>query len=81
MMDSSRQEYPAMLASLQPSQAVAVLSDRIRQVDKVNKDIANWLSVCSLYLNSIAWSDAYATPRREGVSRNNMSKDFENWPA
>ncbi|KAL4879365.1 Muniscin C-terminal mu homology domain-containing protein [Aspergillus karnatakaensis] len=42
-MDLSRQEYPALLASLQPNQAATVLSDRIRVINKVNADIADWL--------------------------------------
>ncbi|KAL4900977.1 hypothetical protein BDW74DRAFT_89410 [Aspergillus multicolor] len=42
-MDLSRQEYPALLASLQPNQAASVLSDRIRVINKVNSDIADWL--------------------------------------
>ncbi|KAL4779472.1 Muniscin C-terminal mu homology domain-containing protein [Aspergillus varians] len=42
-MDLSRQEYPALLASLQPSQAASVLADRIRVINKVNADIADWL--------------------------------------
>ncbi|KAE8153879.1 Muniscin C-terminal mu homology domain-containing protein [Aspergillus avenaceus] len=42
-MDLSRQEYPALLASLQPGQATSVLNDRIRLINKVNADIADWL--------------------------------------
>ncbi|PWY77547.1 hypothetical protein BO70DRAFT_294795 [Aspergillus heteromorphus CBS 117.55] len=42
-MDLSRQEYPALLASLQPGQATNVLNDRIRLINKVNSDIADWL--------------------------------------
>ncbi|KAL4934158.1 uncharacterized protein BDV17DRAFT_248503 [Aspergillus undulatus] len=42
-MELSRQEYPALLASLQPNQAASVLSDRIRVINKVNADIADWL--------------------------------------
>ncbi|KAG2415172.1 hypothetical protein HFD88_006363 [Aspergillus terreus] len=42
-MDLSRQEYPALLASLQPSQATNVLNDRIRLINKVHADIADWL--------------------------------------
>ncbi|PYH99691.1 hypothetical protein BO71DRAFT_415409 [Aspergillus ellipticus CBS 707.79] len=42
-MDLSRQEYPALLASLQPGQATSVLNDRIRLINKVNTDIADWL--------------------------------------
>ncbi|KAL9019369.1 MAG: hypothetical protein Q9185_003355 [Variospora sp. 1 TL-2023] len=43
-MDLSRQEYPALLQSLQPHQAVAVLDERVRLIGKVNLDIAEWLS-------------------------------------
>ncbi|PLB43474.1 hypothetical protein P170DRAFT_369680 [Aspergillus steynii IBT 23096] len=42
-MDLSRQEYPALLASLQPGQATSVLNDRIRVINRVNTDIADWL--------------------------------------
>ncbi|KAK0620192.1 Muniscin C-terminal mu homology domain-containing protein [Immersiella caudata] len=43
MDDLSRAEYPAMLANLQPSQAVQVLSDRVKRISKVNLEIADWL--------------------------------------
>ncbi|KAL9599215.1 MAG: hypothetical protein Q9219_003996 [cf. Caloplaca sp. 3 TL-2023] len=43
-MELSRQEYPALLQTLQPSQAVAVLDDRVKLIGKVNLDIAEWLS-------------------------------------
>ncbi|KKK13467.1 hypothetical protein ARAM_002306 [Aspergillus rambellii] len=42
-MDLSRQEYPALLASLQPGQATTVLADRVRLINKINTDIADWL--------------------------------------
>ncbi|KAJ9356100.1 Fes/CIP4 homology domain protein [Paecilomyces variotii] len=42
-MDLSRQEYPALLACLQPSEATAVLNDRIRLINKINTDISDWL--------------------------------------
>ncbi|RLL93628.1 hypothetical protein CFD26_102134 [Aspergillus turcosus] len=42
-MELSRQEYPALLASLQPNQAINVLNDRIRIINKINADIADWL--------------------------------------
>ncbi|SLM37512.1 Muniscin C-terminal [Lasallia pustulata] len=42
-MDMQRQEYPALLSSLQPSQAVAVVNDRVRLIGKINADIADWL--------------------------------------
>ncbi|KAK4237330.1 Muniscin C-terminal mu homology domain-containing protein [Achaetomium macrosporum] len=43
MDDLSRSEYPAMLANLQPSQAVQVLSDRVKRITKANQEIADWL--------------------------------------
>ncbi|KAK2768203.1 hypothetical protein FQN54_000055 [Arachnomyces sp. PD_36] len=42
-MESSLQEYPALLASLQPNHAATVLNDRINVINKVNSDIAEWL--------------------------------------
>ncbi|KAL3468016.1 Muniscin C-terminal mu homology domain-containing protein [Aspergillus heterothallicus] len=42
-MDLSRQEYPALLATLQPGQAATVLADRVRVINKINADIADWL--------------------------------------
>ncbi|KAF2101976.1 hypothetical protein NA57DRAFT_34067 [Rhizodiscina lignyota] len=42
-MDLSRSEYPAMLASLQPVQAVEVLNDRIKHVSRLNSEVADWL--------------------------------------
>ncbi|KAJ5793729.1 Fps/Fes/Fer/CIP4 homology [Penicillium paradoxum] len=42
-MDLSRQEYPTLLATLHPSQATTVLSDRIRLINKINADIADYL--------------------------------------
>ncbi|OAA66868.1 PCBP-like protein [Niveomyces insectorum RCEF 264] len=43
MDDLSRSEYPAMLASLQPNQAVHVLQERVKRIGKVNQEIADWL--------------------------------------
>ncbi|KAI4861293.1 Muniscin C-terminal mu homology domain-containing protein [Hypoxylon rubiginosum] len=43
MEDLSRTEYPAMLASLQPNQAVHALNDRVKRISKVNTEIADWL--------------------------------------
>ncbi|KAK6211855.1 Suppressor of Profilin deletion [Pestalotiopsis sp. IQ-011] len=43
MDDSMRVEYPAMLANLQPSQAVQVLNDRVKRISKLNIEIADWL--------------------------------------
>ncbi|PGH06704.1 hypothetical protein AJ80_08121 [Polytolypa hystricis UAMH7299] len=42
-MELSRQEYPSLLAYLQPSQATTVLNERIRAINKLNTDIADWL--------------------------------------
>ncbi|KAH6856066.1 Muniscin C-terminal mu homology domain-containing protein [Chaetomium sp. MPI-CAGE-AT-0009] len=39
----SRSEYPAMLANLQPSQAVQALSDRVKRITRANQEIADWL--------------------------------------
>ncbi|KAK6004675.1 hypothetical protein QM012_008537 [Aureobasidium pullulans] len=38
-----RQEYPTMVAALEPGQAINVLNDRVRQVGRLNSDIADWL--------------------------------------
>ncbi|CAJ2514043.1 Uu.00g021620.m01.CDS01 [Anthostomella pinea] len=43
MDDLSRAEYPAMLANLQPNQAVNALNDRVKRISKVNNEIADWL--------------------------------------
>ncbi|KAL8734966.1 MAG: hypothetical protein Q9181_002998 [Wetmoreana brouardii] len=43
-MELSRQEYPALLQSLQPSQAVAILEERVKLIGRVNLEIAEWLS-------------------------------------
>ncbi|KAK8154764.1 Muniscin C-terminal mu homology domain-containing protein [Phyllosticta citrichinensis] len=42
-MDLSRREYPAMLDSLEPAQAVAVLNQRLKHISKVNADVADFL--------------------------------------
>ncbi|TKX26967.1 hypothetical protein C1H76_0721 [Elsinoe australis] len=42
-MALDRQEYPAMLATLQPSEAVQVLDNRVRLVGQINSGIADWL--------------------------------------
>ncbi|KAK8227281.1 Muniscin C-terminal mu homology domain-containing protein [Phyllosticta capitalensis] len=42
-MDLSRREYPAMLDSLEPAQAVAVLNQRLKHIAKVNLDVADFL--------------------------------------
>ncbi|QSZ32769.1 hypothetical protein DSL72_002348 [Monilinia vaccinii-corymbosi] len=38
-----RQEYPAMLDRLQPGAASAKLNDRVKRMNKVNTEIADWL--------------------------------------
>ncbi|KAK2858412.1 hypothetical protein FQN49_004758 [Arthroderma sp. PD_2] len=43
-MELSRQEYPALAGILQPSQAVAVVTERLRTVNKLNTDVAEWLA-------------------------------------
>ncbi|KXH66860.1 SAFF domain-containing protein [Colletotrichum salicis] len=43
MDDLARAEYPAMLEHLQPMQAVNVLTDRVKRINKVNTEIADWL--------------------------------------
>ncbi|TGJ88371.1 hypothetical protein E0Z10_g391 [Xylaria hypoxylon] len=43
MDDLSRAEYPAILDSLQPGQAVVVLTDRVKRITKANNEIADWL--------------------------------------
>ncbi|KAI9674165.1 MAG: hypothetical protein M1817_001983 [Caeruleum heppii] len=42
-MDLSRQEYPGMLASLPPSEAVNILNDRVKRIGRINGEIADWL--------------------------------------
>ncbi|KIV97442.1 hypothetical protein PV10_01195 [Exophiala mesophila] len=43
MGDALRTEYPSLLTSLQPEQAITVLQDRVSLINKVNHDIADWL--------------------------------------
>ncbi|KAL9101259.1 MAG: hypothetical protein Q9163_003457 [Psora crenata] len=43
-MELSRQEYPALLRSLSPNNAVAVLEQRVKAIGKINTDIADWLA-------------------------------------
>ena len=43
----------ARQSSLQPSQAVAVVNDRVKLIGKINADIADWLQVpCHHHLGS-----------------------------
>ncbi|KAL7928286.1 Muniscin C-terminal mu homology domain-containing protein [Trichoderma chlorosporum] len=43
MDETARIEYPAMLAHLQPGQAVQTLNDRMKRINKINLEIADWL--------------------------------------
>ncbi|EHK20694.1 uncharacterized protein TRIVIDRAFT_49781 [Trichoderma virens Gv29-8] len=43
MDETARVEYPAMLAHLQPGQAVQTLNDRMKRINKINLEIADWL--------------------------------------
>ncbi|EEY15122.1 conserved hypothetical protein [Verticillium alfalfae VaMs.102] len=43
MDDTARTEYPSMLGSLQPTQAVHVLTERVKRINKINGEIAEWL--------------------------------------
>ncbi|KAJ4012044.1 Suppressor of Profilin deletion [Fusarium irregulare] len=43
MEDMARAEYPAMLAALQPGQAVQTLSERMKRMSRVNNEVADWL--------------------------------------
>ncbi|KAH9861487.1 hypothetical protein J1614_011234 [Plenodomus biglobosus] len=42
-MELQRKEYPALLTTLTPTQAVSVLNDRVRHVSQLNTQIADWL--------------------------------------
>ncbi|KAI4674169.1 hypothetical protein J4E81_006313 [Alternaria sp. BMP 2799] len=42
-MELQRKEYPALLTSLSPAQAVTVLDTRMRHVGQLNTHIADWL--------------------------------------
>ncbi|KAI9736651.1 MAG: hypothetical protein M1834_000855 [Cirrosporium novae-zelandiae] len=42
-MELSRSDYPALLGALQPGQAIAVLRERIKTIEKTHADIADWL--------------------------------------
>merc|ERR1712226_1064336 len=39
----ARSDYPAMLANLQPGQVVQTLNERVKRINKVNLEIADWL--------------------------------------
>ncbi|KAJ5711327.1 hypothetical protein N7488_005483 [Penicillium malachiteum] len=51
-MELSRQEYPALLATLHPTQATNVLNERIRVINKIHTDIADFLQTTR---NAVAW--------------------------
>ncbi|PHH71292.1 hypothetical protein CDD82_6600 [Ophiocordyceps australis] len=42
-MEVSRAEYPGMLAHLQPGSAVTILNERVKHINKINIEIADWL--------------------------------------
>lgn len=42
-MDLQRKDYPALVESLSPAQAVHVVNDRMRHVNQLNAHIADWL--------------------------------------
>ncbi|KAK7567702.1 Muniscin C-terminal mu homology domain-containing protein [Phyllosticta paracitricarpa] len=62
-MDLSRREYPAMLDSLEPAQAVAVLNQRLKHISKVNSDVADFLQ------ERRRLEDAYAQGLRKLTAR------------
>ncbi|KAM4058853.1 fes/CIP4, and EFC/F-BAR-like domain-containing protein [Hirsutella rhossiliensis] len=43
MDDLARTEYPGMLAHLQPGQATQTLNERVKRINKINLEIADWL--------------------------------------
>ncbi|KAF7549721.1 hypothetical protein G7Z17_g6198 [Cylindrodendrum hubeiense] len=43
MEDMARTEYPAMLANLQPGQAAHVFTERVKRINRVNTEVAEWL--------------------------------------
>ena len=42
---------PLSQTSLLPNQAVSLLNERVRQIAKINADIADWLLVCNPCVN------------------------------
>ncbi|KAL1960872.1 hypothetical protein VTO42DRAFT_5855 [Malbranchea cinnamomea] len=42
-MELSRQDYPALVGYLQPSQASSVIGERLKAITKLNTEIADWL--------------------------------------
>ncbi|PFH59910.1 hypothetical protein XA68_11709 [Ophiocordyceps unilateralis] len=43
MDDLARAEYPGLLATMMPGQAVLTLSERIKRINRINLEIADWL--------------------------------------
>ncbi len=43
---ASLTNYILMQSSLQPNQAVQTLNDRVRRINRINTEIADWLQVC-----------------------------------
>lgn len=69
---------------MQPSQATSVLNDRVRLINKINGDVADWLQVCSLCLNptisgSIWTNDIDACDRNDDGLKKHMPKACENF--
>ncbi|KIW02971.1 uncharacterized protein PV09_05632 [Verruconis gallopava] len=62
-MDLQRQDYPAMLDKLQPLQAVNLLSDRLKYINRLNVDVAEWL------LERRRIEETYATSLRKLAAR------------
>ncbi|KAL9085744.1 MAG: hypothetical protein Q9159_004513 [Coniocarpon cinnabarinum] len=66
-----RQEYPSMLASLEPPQAVSLLNSRMNQIAKTNKDIANCV------FNS-PWQRIVQAARELAQSHSDFAERIEN---
>ncbi|GME24304.1 Cytoskeletal protein syp1 [Neofusicoccum parvum] len=62
-MELSRKDYPQMLESLQPTQAVSVFNERVKHITKVNADIADFLQ------ERRRLEDAYAQGLRKLAAR------------
>ncbi|RDA83683.1 hypothetical protein CP532_0039 [Ophiocordyceps camponoti-leonardi (nom. inval.)] len=43
MTDLARVEYPGILANMVPGQAVTTLNDRMKRINRINLEIADWL--------------------------------------
>ena len=66
-------------SSLQPSQAVALLNDRLKHVSKTNTDIADWLQVGGSSLDLPGTRLTSPKPRNDGALKMLTFKDCENW--